>query len=299
MKKLLLALLLALAFGPAPAAWSQEKPKFIRTEDVIYARKFGTALTLDVFEPEKKNGAAIFWMVSGGFFSDHKSINPGAYQPLLDRGYTVFAVVHGSQPRFIIPEIEEDVHRAVRYVRHHANRWGVNPQQFGVTGGSAGGHLSLTLGTQGRAGNANAKDPIDRESSAVQAVACFYPPTDFLNWSKPDEDWMDFERTRQFEPAFGPKSKTRETRQELGKQISPIYFVTGKMAPTLIIHGDGDKLVPIYQAEMFEKKCKEAGAKFKLVVKPGADHGWKGMDQDLIVMADWFDKHLRGLPAKE
>ena len=292
MKKLILLTCLALLSAPG---WSQDKPKFTRTEDVIYGRKFGTALTFDVIKPEKPNGYGVIFCVSGGFFSSHEAISPGYYRELLSRGYTVFAVVHGSQPRFIIPEIEQDMHRAVRFIRHNAAQYGVNPDKLGITGGSAGGHLSLTMGTQGGPGKADAKDPVDRESSAVQAVACFYPPTDFLNWSKPDEDWMDFERTRQFEPAFGPKSKTRETRQELGKEISPINFITSHMAPTLILHGDSDKLVPIYQAQMFEKKCKEAGAPFKLVVKEGADHGWAGIDKDLALFADWYDEHLRGV----
>jgi acetyl esterase/lipase len=299
MKRLFLATLLGLALFSSHSIRAQQEPKYTRTEDVIYGRKFGTALTLDVFEPEKKNGAAIFFMVSGGFFSDHKNIDPGFYKPLLDHGYTVFAVVHGSQPRFIIPEIEEDIHRAIRFVRHNAGRWGVDPNKFGITGASAGGHLSLTIGTQGKPGKSDAKDAIDRESSAVQAVACFFPPTDFLNWSKPDEDWMDFERTRQFEPAFGPKSKTRESRQELGREISPIYFVTSNMPPTLVMHGDADKLVPIYQSQIFEKKCREAGASFKLIVKPGADHGWAGMDKDMAVFADWFDEQLLGIKAKK
>jgi acetyl esterase/lipase len=295
MKRLLFATLLGLALLSGLSIPAQETARYVRTEDVIYGRKFGTALTLDVFEPQKKNGAAIFFMVSGGFFSDHKNINPLYYQSFLDRGYTVFAVVHGSQPRFIIPEIEEDIHRAIRFVRHNASRWGVDTNKFGITGASAGGHLSLTIGTQGKPGKADAEDTVDRESSTVQAVACFFPPTDFLNWSKPDEDWMDFERTRQFEPAFGPKSKTRENRQELGREISPIYFVTSNMPPTLVFHGDADKLVPIYQSQMFEKKCKEAGAPFKLIIKPGADHGWVGMDKDMAAFADWFDEKLLGI----
>jgi acetyl esterase/lipase len=295
MKRLLFATLLGLALLSGLSIPAQETARYVRTEDVIYGRKFGTALTLDVFEPQKKNGAAIFFMVSGGFFSDHKNINPLYYPSFLDRGYTVFAVVHGSQPRFIIPEIEEDIHRAIRFVRHNASRWGVDTNKFGITGASAGGHLSLTIGTQGKPGKADAEDTVDRESSTVQAVACFFPPTDFLNWSKPDEDWMDFERTRQFEPAFGPKSKTRENRQELGREISPIYFVTSNMPPTLVFHGDADKLVPIYQSQMFEKKCKEAGAPFKLIIKPGADHGWVGMDKDMAAFADWFDEKLLGI----
>ena len=104
--------------------------------------------------------------------------------------------------------------------------------------------------------------------------------------------------TDQFEPAFGPKSKTRESRQELGKEISPIYFVHSNMAPTLIIHGDADKLVPIYQAQIFEKRMKEVHSPFKLIVREGKDHGWAGMEVDGRVFADWFDEHLRGIKAK-
>src|SRR6266542_3264059 len=275
---------------------TQAQGGFKRTEDVIYGRKFGTALTLDVFQPDKANGCAILFMVSGGFFSSHDAINAGFYRALLERGYTVFAVVHGSQPRFIIPEIEQDIHRAVRFVRHNAALYGVNPDKLGITGASAGGHLSLTLGTQGGPGNADSKATVDHETSAVQAVACFFPPTDFLNWREPGDDQVGIGPTGgQFKAAFGPRSNAPEGREALGKEISPIYYVNPKMPPTLIIHGDADKLVPIYQAAIFKKRCEEMGAPFKLIVREGKDHGWKEMADDMKVFADWFDEHLRGL----
>ncbi len=56
----------SVAWLAGAASGAEVRPKVTRTEDVIYGRKFGTALTLDVFEPEKKNGGAVFWMVSGG-----------------------------------------------------------------------------------------------------------------------------------------------------------------------------------------------------------------------------------------
>jgi acetyl esterase/lipase len=250
----ILWLLLAVSFSHVRAA--DDLPKFTRTEDVIYGRKFGTALTLDVFQPEKPNKCAVFFVVSGGFFSSHDAINARFYAPLLERGYTVFAVVHGSQPRFHIPEITQDIHRAVRFIRQNAAKYGIDPNRFGITGASAGGHLSLTLGTQGGPGRSEAKDPVERESSAVQAVACFFPPTDF-------------------------------------KEISPINFVSSNTAPTMIIHGDLDRLVPIQQAKIFEERCRKENVPFKLVVKEGKDHGWREMDKDMALCADWFDEHLR------
>ena len=87
----------------ARPATSGQAEAFTRREDVIYGRKYGTALTMDVFTPKKSlNGAAVVLVVSGGWVSDNQSINSALFAiflgELVNRGYTVFAVVHGSQP---------------------------------------------------------------------------------------------------------------------------------------------------------------------------------------------------------
>jgi acetyl esterase/lipase len=151
------------------------------------------------------------------------------------------------------------------------------------------------MAVKGTKGDAKAKDPIDRESSEIQCVACFFPPTDFLNYSKPGEDAVGVGTLEKFKSAFGPRSDTAEGRQALGREISPIYFVRSNQAPILIIHGDADKLVPIYQAEKFVERSKELGATAKLVTRPGKGHGWD-ISSDLVLFADWFDQHLRGIP---
>jgi len=300
MKHLSFALGVILCGGAVFAASAQDsasKPDYQRTEDVIYGRRFGTALTLDVFQPAKSNGYGVLFMVSGGFFSAKEAINGKMYAPFLDYGYTVFAVVHGSQPKFHIPEITQDIHRAVRFVRHNAAKYGINPDKLGITGGSAGGHLSLTMAAQGKPGDAKAKDPIERQSSAVQAAACFFPPTDFLNYGKPGEDGVGVGILKGFKAAFGPKADSVEGRQELGKEISPIYFVSSNMAPSLIIHGDADKLVPFQQAQTFTDRAKESGGICKLITREGKDHGWPEMKDDMKIFADWFDEHLRGIKS--
>jgi acetyl esterase/lipase len=294
MKLILIALLSLALFG----SHAQTHNDFKRTEDVIYGRKFGTALTFDIFQPVKSNAFGIIFMVSGGWFSAHEGINLNFFRPLLDRGYTVFAVVHGSQPKFVITEIEKDIHRAVRYIRSHAADYGVDPQHLGITGGSAGGHLSLTMAVQGALGDANAKDSIDRASSEIQCVACFFPPTDFLNYGSPGEDAVGVGTLKDFKAAFGSEADTREGRQKLGRQISPIYFVHSNMPPILIIHGDADKLVPISQAGSFVERCKQFGATAKLISREGKAHGWPDMGKDLSICADWFDEHLRGIKPK-
>ncbi len=298
---LLLALACAAAHTHAQTKLTAQIAPYARTEDVVYGRKFGTALTLDVFQPTgtKPNGFAIIQVISGGWISSHANISPAGLQTYLDRGYTVFAVVHGSQPKFTLPEIVPDLHRAVRFIRHNAARWAIDPAHLGITGSSAGGHLSLTLGTQGGPGPADAKDPIDRASSAVQAVACFYPPTDFLNYGREGEIAVGRGILKDYIPAFGPDALTPEGRQKLGQTFSPARYATATAAPTLIIHGDADPLVPIQQSQLYVARATAAGATARLIVKPGAEHGgktWPDLAGDRRRFADWFDHYLRGLP---
>ncbi|MCI0684878.1 MAG: alpha/beta hydrolase [Gemmataceae bacterium] len=296
--------ILAFLVVAAPVAAQEPKLTVKHTKDVIYGRKFGTVLTMDVFAPVNGNGAAVIWCVSGGWFSSHAAINPAYPAPFLKRGYTVFAVVHGSQPKFTIPEILQDMHRATRYIRAHAKDYKVDPERIGITGGSAGGHLSLMQGLAGRMGDAGAKDPVDRLSSRVQAVACFYPPTDFLNYGKPGEDALGRGVLAGFKAPFMFSEYDKSTNsfvlitdeerfKDIGRKIAPINHVSKDDPPTLIMHGDADRLVPIQQAEILIAKLKEAGVPAELAVKKGAGHGWPNLLQDLERFADWFDRHLK------
>lgn len=279
------------------------QPAYSRTEDVVYGRKLGVALTLDVFQPRPPaNGAAIIWLVSGGWKSGHDRIDPDTYAAFLERGYTVFAAVHGSQPKYVISEIVQDIHRAVRFIRANAERWKIDPRKIGIAGGSAGGHLSLTIATQGGAGAADAVDTVDRESSAVQAVACFFPPTDFLNYGREGEDATGIGPLKAYLPAFGPEATTREGRQRLGAELSPARSISAALPPTLIIHGDADTLVPLQQSELFVQRAKAVNATIRLIVKPGLGHGlrnWPEKGMDYAAMADWFDQYLRSTGAAD
>ena len=299
-----LAALAFLALAPTVALAVADDPPS-RQQDVIYGRKFGTALTLDVFRPAKAaNGLGVVFVVSGGWYSSHDGINLAFVRSFTDRGYTVFAVVHGSQPKFTIPEVVGDMNRAVRFIRHHAGDYGVAADRLGIYGASAGGHLSLMQGTAGDLGNPAATDPIEREPSRVAAVACFFPPTDFLNYGKPGEDAIGrgilegFAAPFDFHDFDPKRKKFVEVVDEakiaaLGRSISPINHVSADDPPTLIIHGDADKLVPIQQAEIIVEKLQAAGVEAKLIAKPGAAHGWGGIEKDISSLADWFDAHLK------
>jgi acetyl esterase/lipase len=298
----LLATAVLLSAGPVHAADAMST----RVRDVIYGRRAGLALTMDVFRPAKPIGAAVVMIVSSGFVSTPDKIAPPFADELLKRGYTVFAVVHGSQPKFTVPEIREDISRAVRFIRYSAKDYGIDPDRIGAGGASSGGLMALLLGTAATDGNPNAADPVERVSNRVRAVAAFFPPTDYLNYSGPGKELLDIHvhprairapyDFHDFDPAEGVFQRVtdKERLRAIYRSISPIYYVTARSAPTLLIHGDKDELVPLQQSETFAARLKEAGVPVRLDVKKGAGHGWLTILNDMPTVADWFDEHLLG-----
>jgi len=288
---------------------AQEKTSFTQ-EEVIYARKHGMALTMVVLKPKKTNGKAIVSVVSGSWYSRYskipKQINKS--KPFIESGYTVFLTMHGSNPRFDIAEAATDIKHAVQYVRFHAKKFSIDPDHIGITGSSSGGHLSLVVSTSNDLKDVEAKNPVRRVSSKVQAVAVFYPPTDFLNWGTTNR-YMNY---LQHAPAlaksfvlgalqfqvFDKKDKIYKpvkdsiTVRKISISISPAQLVTLDDAPTYIIHGDNDHTVPLQQSQLLKKKFDATGVPLTLVIKPGADHGWNNMNKDRQGFVKWFDNYL-------
>src|SRR5262249_47654805 len=162
--------------------------------------------------------------------------------------YTVFAVVHGSQPKFTIPEVVQDMRRSVRFIRTHAREYGIDPDRIGVYGGSAGGaHAPHPGHNRGRRAGGPAP-PVAHAPRGVQAVACFFPPTDFLNYGREGENAMgrgvlsgfkapfDFNELDRSRNVFVPVVDEAE-RLRIGRAISPTDHVSPDDAPTLIMHG--------------------------------------------------------------
>ena len=290
--KIVAVLLLAVLVGVG-SVWLYFHPGFEPTNGLVYGKRHGQDLTIDVLRPANPNGFGVVLMVSGGWKSGAGSLRSWMMAPLLRRGYTVFGVYHISQPKATVMEITEDVNRGVRYVRHHAGEYKVDPARLGVTGGSSGGHLSLMLATRGDAGTAGATNPIDAESSAVQAAAIFYPVTDLLNLGTSTENPGDGGPPKSFVKGFGPDATNMAAWKVIGHELSPIFHVTSNLPPTLIFHGDADTLVPLDQSERFQAEARKAGRTVELVVHPGGKHGWLTMPLDIRRFADWFDEHLR------
>ncbi len=249
------------------------------TADVVYGHKDGMALIYDVLQPEQANGAGILYMVSGGWFSrwTEPANRLTTFESLLDAGYTVFAVHHGSAPRYKVPEAYDDVSRAVRHIRLHADSYGIDPQRLGVTGGSAGGHLSLMLGLNSDEGQADASDPVMQQPNSVAAVVAYFPPVDLRRMTGPNERF----------PAL-------DFPNEQAAAISPLLMADAEDPPVLLIHGDADELVNISHSVNMFKELQEQGVTSDFITINGGAHGFRGEHavQASDARLEWFNRHL-------
>lgn len=269
-------------------AVTQDAPADVTiTPDVVYGHKLGLAMTCDVFTPtENVNGAAVLFMVSGGWYSNWSP--PEQLQaftrPLTDKGFTVFAVRHGSSPKFSIAEAVSDVRHSVRFIRSNAEKFRIDPNRIGVYGMSAGGHLSLMLGTASDEGDPNAKDPVDRVSDRVNAVVAYVAPTDLRVMASDAPDRLPaYEKF----PALNIDMKTAAVD-------SPLLHVTADDPPTLLIAGAKDDLVPIAHSRNIQEAFEKSGVKSRLLEFADAGHGFRGEDakKSTEEMVAWFVTHL-------
>jgi len=281
-------------------------------EEIIYGRKDGVALTMLVLKPASNTKSrAIIRVMAGSWFSSFdQAISSGnlaiSKKYFTDKGYTVFEVVLGSQPRFSIADQVSDLKRAVRYIRYNAKTFAVDPDHIGISGFSAGGHLSLAIATADDKIDTASGDPVDHVSSRVQAVAVLFPPTDFLNWP-PYGNIVNAKQLLLANSVYGAldfknwnnKTKTYDVitdtaqRNKIGRDISPVYAVSPDDPPIFIIHGDADNVVPLQQSQEMIAKLNEAGVKNNFIIKKGARHSFDDMVPEFSQFTEWFDKYLK------
>lgn len=280
----LVASALATALSTAPATTGQA----VRVRpDVVYGHKDGLALTLDVLQPPQPDGGGVLFIQSGGWYSGWRdpATRVPFFRPLLDHGYTVFIVRHGSAPRFTVAEAIADVRLSVRFVRSRAGEFGVKPERLAAMGISAGGHLSLMLATTGDDGDPQSQDELLRASSRVCAAVAICAPSDIRGWvSDPPEP---IRRHRALQAPLKMDAATASA-------CSPIVHVSATSAPVLLIHGGKDALVPPSHSEQMAAALKAVNVPAELMIVAEAGHG--NVEHDKTVMPAinaWLDRRFR------
>ena len=228
--------------------------------DVTYCTMGGVALKMDVYMPESVSNAPAVILIHGGAWSwDSKnaSVLADAALSLVEAGMVAVAVDYRLAPAYQFPAMIEDVKCAVRSIRAHAQKYGVDPNQVAAYGGSAGGHLAALLGVTDGSEGFDVGEYLD-QSSRVQAVVDLFGPTNIAVQ-------YELHTVPEMVNVFLPKDFER---------ASPIYYVTPDDPPFLILHGAFDAIVPLEQSQILHDLLTAQGVPSQLIVVENGGHGF-------------------------
>ncbi len=290
----------------------QKKPIEVKVlQNIVYGnynfQNQQKSLLLDLYLPQKKPEQPLpllIYIHGGGWLEGTKTYCPGKI--VVPRNYAMACISYRFSNEALFPAQIQDVKTAVRWLRKNADKYDLDPNNFGVWGPSAGGHLSALLGTSAGVKELSDTNNNQEISSAVQAVCAWYPPTDFTKvppaFDEPitaateekykGKEWYGYTVVTH-KLLGGPVSQ----KLELSALANPITHIDAQDPPFLIMHGEKDQVVPISQSVLLADALSEKGVEVELVKKPewGHYHG-RGVafDPGLMDMAiDFFDKHLK------
>jgi acetyl esterase/lipase len=275
----------ALAFG-ARAAVSGE----VEVErDVEYSNPSDAHLKLNLARPKQIEGLApaVVCIHGGGWTAGSREGWNGLCAQLAERGYVAVTITYRFAPQHPFPAAVNDAKAAVRWLRANAARLKIDPDRIGAMGDSAGGHLSQFLAVTGDAKEFDRDGDNLDQSSRIQCEVNYYGPNDMTRMYGV-QDGVD-KVVSQF------VGGDLEHARHLHILASPISWVTPAAAPTLIIHGTKDNVVPYEQATMMRDRLKSADVPVELLTIEGAGHGFSGDDGKRANEATlaFFDKYLK------
>lgn len=291
-----------------------ERPDVVEVRDIVYKQvfceSFNDALHLDLLLPQTGHDNPLVVNVPGGGFYESRSQYGLLHRvALAQAGFAVATVQHRFLPQVVMPDPIVDVKAAVRYLRAHASRFGIDPERVGAMGDSAGGYFVAMLGLTGSTDRFDVGENME-QSSRVSAVVDLYGVGDLslIGAGYPQEV---------FETHLSPAcpealilngmpfyddvndilvkgGSVFDAPLERREEFSPLSYVDGDAADFLFIHGDADPLVSPYSTYSLHKKLLERGCDSQRFVIKGAKHGGAEFIQLQIVdmIVDFFKRRL-------
>jgi acetyl esterase/lipase len=264
-------------------------------KNIEYSNPDDQHLQLNMARPKEGAGPfpAVICIHGGGFRAGTRESFNGLCLQLAERGYVAVTVSYRLAPKYQFPAAVYDVKAAVRWMRANAEKYQIDPDRIGTTGGSAGGHLAQFLGVtsgvkkfEGDGGNAE-------YSSSVKCVVNFYGPSDFTKSYDASVDAKDVL------PLFLGGNLEQERHRHI--ESSPLYWVTPEAAPTLFVHGTKDAYVAHEQAEWIVERMKAADVEATLMTIENGDHGFRTSSPEVKQQIEkarfeFFEKHLKIAP---
>ena len=256
-------------------------------EDVEFGTGGGRTLRMHIVRPTNpvQRPMPVIVFIHGGWWrrGDRASGIPSLV-PLAEQGYFCASLEYRLTDEAQWPAQIQDCKCGIRYLRAHADQWGIDPNRIGAWGRSAGGHLVAMLGSTSTASELEGTGGWAEQPSGVQAVCDWFGMTDLtlLGHDQPDSHSARL--------VGGPV----QDNIDAAKSASPLTYVSPDSAPHLIMHGSEDAQVPLEQSELLHSALQAAGAVSTLRIFEGLGHEDLGEEAIADVHA-FFDRHLRAL----
>jgi len=271
--------------------------------DIVYdtSTSSGTQipLKLDVVVPQSPGRKPlVVYITGGGFLRSDKTANLDQRTYVAEQGYVVASVEYRTVTTCATyTDSVADIKSAIRYLRAHADRYGINISKVAVWGQSAGGYLAAMTGvTNGLQQFENGANP--GQSSTVQAVVDEFGPCDISTLAS-DYDIATQDATyaagnsfAQFIFGSGTTLSVKDNPTSMAA-ANPVIYVSGASPPFLLLHGSADQLVSPSQTVMLHNALRAGGVESTRYVIMGANHGdltFLGFDPN--VAKPWSSEHV-------
>ncbi len=202
-----------------------------------------------VFQTDREQPTPAVLYCPGGAYK-HLTPKPSIIQWLNKNGITVFML------RYTVPAKREsafcDVQRAMRLVRHHAKKWNVDPEQIGVLGSSAGGHLVARLS--------------QNYTLKKYPVAPLTYPIDEADRQSPKPRFVILASAAYFFKSTG-KGKNKKLQTVLAEE----FPMTAKVPPTFLVYAKDDRN-HVAGGVAYEKALKASGNKTRIMISETGGH---------------------------
>jgi acetyl esterase/lipase len=277
----------------------QDASAYRAETNIVYCTVAGKDLKLNAFLPAKATAPApAIVEIHGGWWSGGdaaKQVNGvGGWQWFMRDGLAIFSIQYRLGEAGGFPQNIRDCRNAIRFIRQNAKRFNIDPNRIDVTGGSAGGHLSLMLAMVPEDFDDGGPTPgLEGVSAKVSGSFSFIPPTDFVRfWNQgPDDvvtnqdgkisfrgpdDKIPYDSRPRLRVLFHGITPDTDEHTNLYHRMSPVGHVRQDVPPLLICDGEKDPIVPGLHGKVLYEKLKAAGADATYWMTPGGGHGFPG-----------------------
>ena len=270
--------------------------------DVVYATIDGRELKLDIAVPRILAAPAPAIVdIQGGAWRRIQNSAEDA-KSWAGYGFVGVSIAHRTSDIAVFPAAIHDCKAAIRWLRANAKKYNIDPDRIGVTGFSSGGNLAVLLGTSGGDAFLEGTGSNLDYSSRVQAVVDHFGPTDFMKMNDGQHIVGTIDHFAPDSPESLYLGGPLKDRAELARLANPLTYIDAGDPPTLIAHGEKDRLVPIGQSEILYEALKKAGVLTEFVRVKNADHMYRpypegaavspGIDELNRMSAAWFLRWL-------